>query len=464
MMIIFGFKRWLITSLTICCCLLFSWLTPANAGDTSTAITLASTPNVAKELVNLPQLPLNQFPAVPCTNQLQTQFTQQAKIALSCNIGEMLPAEKVLPLGSFSGLGLTKSNLAQIAGVNNIDLQQIGADQLQSLYSLITPNKLLGDQLNNLAQNKLLGDLPLVKEALIQDITSKIQLGDLTQLQPLNNLLQQANGYADLLNPEKLQQQLTNIALDQVVAALPDFGNFSLGSLSLDTLKNFNVSDAIPGLANQVLGSIPGVESLMVGDLGAVGLSNLSLSQFPNPLSFVAGINFGQLDLPLSNDERDPGRQISGGLPEADYQLRKQKCSGKCKFAEIASPNPAYHGAAWMDGGEHWVPDGFGFVCLVPGACKGPAGNHPFGKTLRLLLTNIDASAGTAQLSFTFPICWEFISTCTPAIFPIPSGLPLYTVHEGDWLPFVAPVNYGNQNANWSPPHSPDKPIARSIG
>jgi hypothetical protein len=459
MMIFFGFKRWLITSLTICCWLLGSWLTPA--------IALANTPNVAKELINLPQLPLNQFPAIPCTSQLQTQFTQQAKIPFSCNIGEILPAERVLSVGSFSGLGLTKSNLAQIAGVNNINLQQVGADQLQSLYSLITPNKLLGDQLNNLTQNKLLGELPLVKEALIQDITNKIQLGDLAQLQPLNNLLQQANGYADLLNPEKLQQQLTNIALDQVVAVLPDFGNFSLGGLSLDTLKNFNVNDAIPGLANQVLGSIPGVESLMVGDLGSIGLPNLSLSQFPNPLSFVAGINFGQFDLPLSNDERDPGRQLSGGLPEADYQLRKQKCSDKCKFAEIASPNPAYHGAAWMDGGEHWVPDGFGIVCwFAPGACKGPAGNHPFGKTLRLLLTNIDASAGTAQVSFTFPICWDVFlggTTCTPAIFPIPSGFPLYTIHEGDWLPFVAPVNYGNQNANWSPPNSPEKPISRSI-
>jgi hypothetical protein len=457
MIIFFGFKRWLITSLTICCWLFGSWLTPA--------IALANTPNVAKELINLPQLPLNQFPAIPCTSQLQTQFTQQAKISFGCNIGELLPAEKVLAVGSFSSLGLTQSNLAQIANVNSINLQQVGADQLQSLYSLITPNKLLGDKFNNIIQNKLLGDLPLVKEALIQNITSKIQLGDLTQLQPLNNLLQQANGYADLLNPEKLQQQLTTLALDQVVAVLPDFGNFSLGGLSLDTLKNFNVSDAIPGLANQALSSIPGVESLMVGDLSAVGLPNLSLSQFPNPLSFAAGINFGQFDLPLSKDERDPGRQISGGLPEADYQLRKQKCSDKCKFAEISSPNPTYHGAAWMDGGEHWVPDGFGFVCWGwPGGCKGPAGNHPFGKTMRLLLTNIDASAGTAQLSFTFPICWEEFSTCTPAVFPIPSGFPLYTVHEGDWLPFVAPVNYGNQNANWSPPHSPDKPISRSIG
>jgi hypothetical protein len=452
-------KRFLIINLTIGCWLFGSWISPA--------IALANTPNVARELITFPQLPINQFPAIPCTVELQSQFTQKAKIPFSCNIGEELPAEKVLAIGNFLGLGITQSNLAQIANVNNIDLQQIGADQLQSLYSLITPKKLLGDQLNNLVQNKLLGDLPLVQEALIQDITNKIQLGNLSQLQPLNNLLQQANGYADLLNPERLQQQLTNLALDQVVSALPDFGDFSLGNLSLDTLKNFNVSEAIPGLVDEALGSIPGVESLMIGDLSAIGLPNLSLSQFPNPLSFVAGINFGKFDFPLSNNERDLGRQLSGGLPEGDYQLRKQKCKDKCKFAEISSPNPAYHGAAWMDGGEHWVPDGFGLVCWAwPGGCKGPAGNHPFGRTIRVLLTNIDARAGTAQVSFTFPICWDIFlvgTTCTPAVFPIPSGFPIYKVSEGDWLPFVAPVNYDNRNANWSPPKSPSKPISRSI-
>jgi hypothetical protein len=83
-----------------------------------------------------------------------------------------------------------------------------------------------------------------------------------------------------------------------------------------------------------------------------------------------------------------------------------------------------------------------------------------------LLLTNIDASAGTAQVAFTLPICWDawFIgTTCTPAIFPIASGIPLYTIHEGDWLPFVAPINYGDRNASLSPPASPDRPIPRSI-
>jgi hypothetical protein len=453
------FQRWAIGVLTISSWLLSSYLFPVSA--------LANTPTLARELINLPQTPLSQFPAIACTSQLQTQFNQQAKIPFNCNIGEMLSAEKVLAVGNFANLGLTQSNLAQIASINNINLQQIGADQLQKFYSLVTPNKLLGDRFNNIYQNQVLGNLPLVKEALIQDITNKIQLGDLAQLQPLNNLLQQVNGYADLLNPDQLRQQLTNIALDQVVAALPDFGDFSLGGLSLSTLQSFNVNDAIPGLVNQAIGSIPGVESLMIGDLGAIGLPNLSLSQFPNPIALVSGVNFGQFDLPLSNDEKDRGRQISGGLPESDYQLRKQNCSDKCKFAEITSVNPTYHGAAWMDGGEHWVPDGFGIVCWAwPGGCKGPAGNNPFGKDLRILLTNINASAGTAQLSFTFPICKDVFwvgTTCTPAIFPIPSGLPLYTVHEGDWLPFVAPVNYADKHANWSPPNSPDQPISRSL-
>jgi hypothetical protein len=453
-------KRWLIGLVAISYWLWASWMSPAIA-------LTSTTPTLDAEIVNLPLKPLKQFSEIRCSEELQRQFNQQAKIPFSCNLGEMLSPERVLAIGNFAGFGLTQTNLAQIAGINNINLSQIGADQLQNLYGLITPNKLLGDRFNNVFNSQLLGDLPLIKEALIQDITNKIQIGNLAQLQPLNDLLQQAQGYADLLNPEQLKEQISKLALDQIVGVLPSFGDFSLSNLPISVLQSFNVNDAIPGLVDQALGSIPGVESLMIGDLGAIGLPNLSLSQFPNPLSLVGGFSIGQFDIPLSNDEKDPGRHLAGGIPEGDYQLRKQKCSEKCKFAEIISPIPTYHGAAWVDGPGHWVPDGFGVVCWAwPGGCKGPAGNHPFGKYVRLLLTDINASTGTAQLAMTFPICWDvwFVgTTCTPAIFPIPTGIPIYTVKEGDWLPFVPPVNYGDKNANWSPPNSPDKPISRSI-
>jgi hypothetical protein len=467
MMNVSAIKRCLVSFTAICFCLFGGWVSPASAQT--------NVPNLAKELINLPQIPLNQFPAIPCTNQLQAQFNQQAKIPFSCNLGELLPAEKVLAIGSLANFGLTQSSLWQIANANGLDLNRIGAEQLQSFYSIISPNKLLSDRFGNFYQNKVLGDLPLIKEAFLQEIINKVQVGDLSQLEPLNKLLKEAGGFrgfsnlvpSDLLNLDQLHQKVSNLALGKVVAAIPDFGNFSLGNLPTSTFQSFSVTDAIPNLVNQSIGNIPGVESLMVGDLNAVGLSNLSLSQLPNPISLVGGIRFGQFDLSLNNDEIDRGRQISGGIPEGDYQLRKQKCSEKCKLAEISSPDPTYHGSTWVDGNEHWVPDGFGIVCWAwPGGCKGPAGNNPFGRNLRLLLTNIDSAAGTAQVAFTLPICWDVLfigTTCTPSIFPIPSGIPIYTIHEGDWLPFVPPVNYGDRNASVSPPTSPDRPILKSV-
>jgi hypothetical protein len=462
-------KYWLACGIVICLFVASQWFSPVAA--------LPNTPHVAQELINLPTIPLEQFPAVPCTNQLLTQFNEQAKIPFSCNLGELVPPEKVLSIGNLATMGITQSSLWQLANVNNINLNNVGADQLQSFYGLITPNKLLNERFGDFYQNQVLGNIPLVQEALIQNITNKLQVGDLSQLQPLNNLLREVGGVrgfadlqaSDLLNTDQLRQKLSNLALGKVVAALPEFGGFSLANLPTNVFQSFSVTQAIPALVNQSIGRIAGVESLMIGDFSAVGVPKLSLSQLPDPIALVSGVNIGVFDLPLSGDEKDLGRQISGGIPNDDYRLRKQDCSDKCKFAEISAPNTSYHGSTWVDGNEHWVPDGFGLVCWAwPGGCKGPAGNNPFGSKMRLLLTNIDASAGTAQVSFTFPVCWnvsfvgiDFGTTCTPSIFPIPSGIPIYTIHEGQGIPFVPPVNYGDRSAKVSPT-SPDRLISRS--
>jgi hypothetical protein len=430
---------------------------------------------LADELSDLPRIPLQQFPAVACTNQLLVQY-HQAKIPFNCGIGDLLPAEQVLTIGNFSAMGLTRSSLWQIANVNNIDLSAIGVDRLQDFYALITPNKLLSDRFGGFYHQQTLSELPLVTEALLQKIANKIQLNEITDLKPLNDLIQQANGYTRGVTnwfsngqwlTEQFRQKLAALSLNDLVTALPDFGNFSVANVPIDILQSMTVSQALPALVNQSIGNIAGVESLLVGDLGAIGLPNLSMSQMPNPIALATGINFGRFDFPLSNDEKNPERQLAGGVPNSDYQLRKQNCSDKCKYAEIAAPGTAYHGAAWVDGNEHWVQDGFGLVCWAwPGGCKGPAGNHPFGHSVRLLLTNIESSTGTAQVSLTFPICWDVMfvgTTCTPAIFPVASGIPLYTIREGSWLPFVVPVNYSDQTNSSLPPTSPDRPIPKLV-
>jgi hypothetical protein len=440
-------------------CLLITIVSPSlGAGNTNS-------PAFAPELLNFPAIPFNKYPSVPCTQQLQQQFNLQAQIPLSCNLGSFVPAEKILAIGNFANFGLTQTSLQGIAEKNGVDLNKIGADQLQKFYGLITPNKLLSDRFGDLYQNQILGKLPLVQEALIQNITDKIKAGALDQLQPLNNLLQQngvlggVNGLfggantllsGNLPDLNQLRNNLSNIALNKVVELLPDFGNFSFSQIPTNVLESFSVATAIPDIVKNPIGSLANVESLMIGDLKAIGLPNVSISQLPNPISLAPGFKIGRFDVPLNNDEKDLGRQISGGIPDSDEALRKQNCSEKCKLAEITALfEPSYNGSTWVDA-ENWVPDGFGIVCIAwPGGCRGPAGNNPFGSGVRVLLTNIDSKQGTAQVALTFPICKDILfigKTCTPSIFPIPSGLPLYTIHEGDFIPFIVPKNYSSRS------------------
>jgi hypothetical protein len=440
--------RWIVCGLLISS--LFALGHPLRGNAQSIAAS-KNVPSLAPEFINFPQVAFNQFPKIPCTAQLKYQYNQQAKVPLNCSIGSMVAADKLLLVGNLANFGLTQTSLQSIANVNNLNLSQIGADQLQKFYGLVTPNKLLSDRFGDFYQNQILAKMPLVRDALIKSVTDQYNLGNFQPLQQLNALASNFTGglisSIDSLNSPAVLAQLNKLDLSKVVSAIPEFGNFSFSKLPTNLLKSYSIADAIPGLAQSPIGSLAGIESLSLNDLKTVGVPNLSISQLPRPLTLAGGVRFGRFDLPLGNDEKDLGRQISGGIVSADGALQKQNCRGPCKFAELSSPiDPTLSGATWVDG-ENFVPDGFGIVCNIwPGGCNGPAGNNPFGSNVRVMLTNINASAGTAQVSIAFPLCYDvwFVGrTCTPSVFPVPSGIPLYTIREGDWLPFVIPRNFG---------------------
>jgi hypothetical protein len=436
----FSLRRWAAFWAAIAFSLWGGWFSPTTA--------LPVMPNLAPALQNLPNWPLNQFPPIPCTTELQTQFNERAGIPLSCELGEMVSSEKILAIGNFTSMGLPQSSLKDIADLNGIDLNNISADQLQKFYRLVTP-KILRDRIEGAAE-EFLADMPLVTEALVEDLKTKVLSGDLSQLGTLNEWFSDYGGISGLidgsnLNTDRLREELSKLTLDKVLKALPSFSDFSIGNLPPATLQSFSVAGGIPALATQGIGNVTGVESLAVGDLGAVGLPNVSMSQMPKPIALAANAQYGRFDFPLGNDEQNPQRHLAGGLPENDHHLRKLACSDQCKYVEVATADSNYHGAAWIES-SHFVPDGFGAVCIAwPGGCNGPAGNNPFGDDLRLLINNIDPTTGTAQVAVSMRMCWDIWlvgRTCTPAVFPLSSGFPLYTIKEGDPLPFVVPVNY----------------------
>ncbi|KAM3095558.1 hypothetical protein ACKFKG_13170 [Phormidesmis sp. 146-35] len=202
----------------------------------------------------------------------------------------------------------------------------------------------------------------------------------------------------------------------------------------------------------------------------------------PKPLSLPPGIQTGIADISLGTPnagdrEQERIRIVSGGITSQDMVQNGARCEGNsCPHFEIATPgNAEFHGAAWMDATGQRVPDGFGILCK-PWSCKGPPGNHPFGSAARVLLSNINQSTGTADVSLSFAFCKRLPvvgRSCTPWIFPTSSGIPIGKVHEKSLLPFVPPGRYvtGEVSGGFVPPlevlepaealqpRSPTKPV-----
>ncbi len=435
-------RQWFIGALVIC--LLWAFSQPLLAQNNiaqNTPLTLAP------QFQQFTKVPFSQYPGITCTKELLYQYNQQAKIPLNCSVGSKVPASKLLSIGMLSNFGLNQTSLQSIAQMNGVNLNNVNVTQLGDYYSLITPNALVGKDLGGLFKNSPLSNLPLVREALIQKLSDQVKIGNLSGLPQLNI------SPGDFGNLDGLRQKLSQIPLSAAIAQIPSFGNYSLGNVPASIAQNFSVASAIPGLPTQTpIGIVNGAANLTLDKFSAIGGNNLSLSQLPIPLKFLAGAGLARFDLPLGDDERNITRTISGGNTG---QFKAETCSKSCTHAEIfVGARSPFNGAAWVDG-KNWVPDGFGPLC-APWGCKGPTGNEAtYNRQLRFLLTSINPSQGTGQVSFTFPMClyYPFTSepwTCTPAVFPIPSGFPIFpfSVREsgGLGIPFAAPSNFRYAN------------------
>jgi hypothetical protein len=406
---------------------------------------------------NFLNIPLNQQVVGNCTSKLKNEFLQTNGTPLNCVIGSKITADKLLSVGNFSSLKLLETSQEKIANFNGIDLKQVNVSQLQKFYSLVTPNKLLLPQFNNVYKNLPLANSPLLREALVQFTKEQYAASKFGNLQKLSKLIANSGGNITFpaggsVNLDRFRQQISNLSLGQLVNALPDFANRSVTkNLSSAVQQAISAKGAIPGIESSPLGMIPGSENVPVADYKSIGLNQMSVAQMPQSLTPAFGMQVGRFDLTLGSDENPSpkkGRQISGGYPGSSF--RKQDCAGKCAFAEISAPGTKYHGAIWVEADgdiakqKNWVPDGYGpIACAIPPFCKGPPGNNPFGPDFRFVFTNINPKKGTADVGITTRVCDMFRLNCSPSIFPIPSGFPIGKIKEGDPLFFIVPENYG---------------------
>lgn len=251
--------------------------------------------------------------------------------------------------------------------------------------------------------------------------------------------------------------------LSDLVKAIPDLANQSARSVApiADFLRQMGIStnqrignvanyynlDNIP-LGNEIdlskykLTSIPGIENssfdefanwqdTLISDIP--GLKDLSWNNFPTvpepDLSFI-----GQVDLPLGDIEANRIRSISGSYQEGFNVPCNQN---NCVHFE-ASGLGQTTGAQWISGKVQKVKGGYGILAVANGGLE-PTGRHPFGKSFKQVVWDIDESSGSVNTAMFFRFCKTipFVGrTCTPYFI---GPVPFITYHEKDPIIFGSP-------------------------
>lgn len=443
---------------------------------------------VIENLAELPNIPIEDFPDILLTQTMLDQFAAAGTpLPATALPGQAIAAEDLFRIGNFEPFDLPDASLDNLAKATGISTKQLAMADVEPVFDLITLEKLLEEtQLRGL-KDQLVVDVPAVKAVLVQTLFEHLRLNETSRLGQLSTLLERRNGNLgslvsrlqsglgpeDYLNPktlppgldldlglgrfdgvfapdlleQQLDQALGRLEVGELARSFPAMAEVPLSNLSPQILQDISLREAVPNLTRLPIGQISGIENLPLSSFGALNLQSLSLGQMPDPMRLAGGVRFGVADVALGDPEAGAHEQqrmrvISGGITSKRKKLTARRCTGnQCPHFEIADLGSPYNGAAWMDG-KTQVPDGFGLLCR-PFRCKGPAGNHPFGSGVRVQLRNIDQAAGTAQVTLSFAYCKRILfvgKTCTPWVFPVPSGIPIGTIGEETVLPYKPPV------------------------
>ena len=382
---------------------------------TAQSLPMSAQPIGNAQLVMIPdftKISFENLPKIQVTAQLQQQLSQLLSPSALSNlvIGSYVSPEQYLTVGSLQALGLEQMSLQTITSLAGVDLGNVSLGQLGELTAQQTINSLLQS---------------------LPDLSHQ----PLSQAQPILDLVARQSGVTDLAN---LSDEFSSITVGQLVNALPDLGDLSLGSLG-EKLNSYSL-ESIAGFAQLPLGNIQGASGVVLADLNATGLGKLSLSQFPNAPSLLPNVRFGMVDIALGNREKNRINPISGGVTESGFQAVSCHGNTDCPHIEVTDFAGGYYtGKQWMTASQQ-VPDGYGFLGNLFGN-RGPAGNHPFGNAFRVTIESLDDARGTITLGLRFRWCqraWFVDLGCTPYITP---PLPLVVLQEKSAIPYAVPSN-----------------------
>lgn len=302
---------------------------------------------------------------------------------------------QIMEFGDFAdtGLGIEELNLEFIASKLGFDLENIS-----------------------------LADFALMEWQTLPDLIDAIpQLEKLrvTQVPPVQDFLKNMGIYGG------------NNTIGNILDRNPKLDDIPL-SESIN-LEEYSITE-IPGLEQVQIQNFAKWEDTLIG--GVPGLNELPWSEFPRILSPTLAF-VGKIDVPLKEVEANRTRSISG----SDREGFNVPCKQNCAHTEIAGVGKTT-GVQWISGKFQKVKGGFGPLKVVFDG-KEPTGRHPFGKSFKQVVWNINEDKGTVETTMFFRVCKHipFIGkTCTPyGIGPV----PFITYREKDPIilgsPFTLP-------------------------
>ncbi|NEZ54695.1 hypothetical protein [Adonisia turfae] len=391
------------------------------------------------EVFDLSQMAIDDFASIDLSDE--TAQVQLSEIAPNINLSHMLPGNRV---ASQDYLNMSLLNTA--FGVGEWSLGDITQQTGVSLGDV--PLSAYGEAIGNLSLGELTEAIPEFAGDTVR--RNSVVMAALESYQA--KLPDASSQISSMLSRRSDKAVSVRELLSGSNPALADIQLKELG----DQLNQWSVLD-IPGLNATPIQDLDSLENAFAGDLEALGLTDkLTLSAFPKPPVLNEIIRMGRLDVPLGEPEHDRLRVVSGGVTQGD-KFNGEPCEGGgCIHVELdevgTPPSSGLSGFAWMTSDQP-VPDGYGILC-IPFGCKGPAGNHPFGKGFRVLFNDLDEADGSVQVSISFRTCKTifFVKTCTPYVFPTPKGIPIGRIKEKAIFPVTPPdiklsgddFNYGN--------------------
>jgi hypothetical protein len=333
------------------------------------------------------QISLSDLPGILTAGSFGTEYNQLVGYDLSriWNVGDT--PDRFLKLGDVADAlapqNFTVGNIAQLSGIN---LSEIALSEFP----------LIGEQ----TLSQLVQAVPGLKQ---------VEIGNIAPIQKLLN----SNNFS-----------ISNLTLGKALAQNPDLGELKLNAIDL---SQFSVT-SIPHIEQAILGNFNNWKSSLIKDIP--GLGQVPLGLMPNPV-MLEGTGVARIDAIWGTAESHRYKTVSG----SDREGFSVPCENNCAHIELddlegngSAIRGDFEGKQWISGKYQEVSGGSGCLSDVNGG-REPTGRHLFGKTFKVVLTEIYESSDSFDTALYFGFCT--VCGCSPYFI---GPVPFFSYQRDNWI------------------------------